>query len=94
MDARTGVLGQLATNRKGSSDEFFSAKVFFKRVRMLVGRDRNIQLLKFSHDVFYCRQPSSQRTLDRVFQGQYLQSLSVNYVAINNNLEKFPPKLH
>ena len=51
MDARTGELGQLATNRKGSSEEFFSAKVFFKRVRMLVGRDRNIQLLKFSHDV-------------------------------------------
>ena len=57
MDALTGVLGQLATNRKGSSAEFFSAKVFFKRVRMLMGRDRNIKLLKFSHDVFHSHQP-------------------------------------
>ena len=60
MEARTGVLGQLATNRKGSSAEFFSAKAFFKRFRMLVGRDRNIKLLKFSHDVFYSHQPSSR----------------------------------
>ena len=26
-----------------------------------------------------------------VFQGQYLPSLSVNYVAINKHLEKLPP---
>ena len=30
------------------------------------------------------------RRLDGVFQGQYLPSLSVNYVAINKDMEKFP----
>ena len=34
------------------------------------------------------------RWLDGVFQGQYLLSLSINYVAINNNLEKLPTQLH
>ena len=33
------------------------------------------------------------RWLDTVFQGQYLPSLSINYVAINNDLEKLPPQL-
>ena len=72
LDARTGVLGQLAVNRKGFRAEFFSAKVLFNRVRILVGRDRNIKLFKFSHDVFYSRQVSPQKWLDVVFQGQYL----------------------
>ena len=34
------------------------------------------------------------RWLDTVFQGQYLPSLSINYVAINNVLEKLPPQLY
>ena len=34
------------------------------------------------------------RWLDTVFQGQYLPSLSVNYVAINKVLEKLPPQLY
>ena len=34
------------------------------------------------------------RWLDTVFQGQYLPSLSVNYVAINKNLEKLAPQLY
>ena len=34
------------------------------------------------------------RWLDIVFQGQYLPSLSINYVAINNVLEKLPPQLY
>ena len=52
LDARTGVLGQVAVNRKGFRAEFFSAKVLFK-VLLLVERDRNTKLFKFSHDVFY-----------------------------------------
>ena len=52
LDARTGVLGQVAVNRKGFRAEFFSANVLFK-VLLLVERDRNIKLFKFSHDVFY-----------------------------------------
>ena len=32
--------------------------------------------------------------LDTVFQGQYLPSLSINYVAINKVLEKLPPQLY
>ena len=33
------------------------------------------------------------RWLDTVFQGQHLPSLSINYVAINKDLEKLPPQL-
>jgi len=32
--------------------------------------------------------------LDTVFQGQYLPSLSINYVTINKVLEKLPPQLY
>ena len=35
------------------------------------------------------------RWLDTVIQGQYLPaSLSINYVAINKDLEKLPPQLY
>ena len=34
------------------------------------------------------------RWLYIVFQGEYLPSLSINYVAINNVLEKLPPQLY
>ena len=37
---------------------------------------------------------TSLRWLDRVFQGQYLPSLSVNCVAINKDLEKLTPQLY
>ena len=36
---------------------------------------------------------SHLRWLDTVFQGQYLPSLRINYVAINKVLEKLPPQL-
>ena len=34
------------------------------------------------------------RWLDTVFQGQYLPSLSINYVTINKGLENLPPQLY
>ena len=34
------------------------------------------------------------RWLDTVFQGQYLPSFSINYVALNKVLEKLPPQLY
>ena len=34
------------------------------------------------------------RWLDTVFQGQYLPSLSVNYVAINKDFKKLTPQLY
>ena len=34
------------------------------------------------------------RWLDTVIQGQYLPSLSINYVTINKDLEKLPPELY
>ena len=34
------------------------------------------------------------RWLDTVFQGQYLPSSSINYVAINKVLEKLPIQLY
>ena len=36
---------------------------------------------------------SGLRWLDTVFQGQYLQSLSINYVAIKK-IGKIPPQLY
>ena len=38
--------------------------------------------------------PQELRWLDIVFKGQYLPSLSVNYVAINKDLEKLTPQLY
>ena len=32
--------------------------------------------------------------LDTVFQGQYLPGLSINYVAINKDVEKLTPQLY
>ena len=37
---------------------------------------------------------NSLRWLNTVFQGQYLPSLSINYVAMNKVLEKLPPQLY
>ena len=34
------------------------------------------------------------RWFERVFQGQYFPSLSINYVAINKDLKKLPPQLY
>ena len=34
------------------------------------------------------------RWLNTVFQGQYLPSLSINYITINKHLEKLPPQLY
>ena len=38
--------------------------------------------------------PTFLRWLDTVLQGQYLPSLRINYVVINNVLEKLPPQLY
>ena len=32
-------------------------------------------------------------SIQLIFKGQYLQSLSINYIAINKDMEKLPPKL-
>ena len=40
------------------------------------------------------RDQRALRWLDTVFQSQYLPNLSINYVAINNVLEKLPPHLY
>ena len=37
---------------------------------------------------------SSLRWLDRVFQGQYLPSLRIDYVAINDHLKKLSAQLY
>ena len=47
--------------------------------------------------LYKCNKPFGKealRWLDTVFQGQYLPSLSVNYVAINKVLEKLPPQMY
>ena len=45
-------------------------------------------LVKFRDNLF------ALRWLDTVFQGQYLSRLSVDYVAINKDLEKLTPQLY
>ena len=55
---------------------------------------RQLDDLKIKHEKevhFFCM---SLRWLDIVFQGQYLPSLSVNYVAISKDLEKLTPQLY
>ena len=37
---------------------------------------------------------SKLKVAQRVFQGQYLPSLNINYVAINKNLGTFQPQLY
>ena len=43
----------------------------------------------------FCKESynTTLRWLDTVFQGQYLPSLSIDYLAINKVLEKLPPQL-
>ena len=41
-----------------------------------------------------CKYNVLLRWLDTVFKGQYLPSLSINYIAINKVLEKLPPQLY
>ena len=43
---------------------------------------------------YYCLSLLALRWRYTVFQGQYLPSLSINYVAINKDLEKLLPQLH
>ena len=53
------------------------------------------QLLKGSYEEqLIPRSHQHLRWLDTVFQGQYLTSLSINYVAINKVLGKLPPQLY
>ena len=53
------------------------------------------QLLKGSYEEqLIHRSHQRLRWLDTVFQGQYLTSLSINYVAINKVLGKLPPQLY
>ena len=47
-----------------------------------------------SHGYHYVIKKSLLRWLDTVFWGQYLPSLSINYVVINKYLEKWPPQLY
>ena len=70
-------------------------------VFVLVTTQRNYSSLKFSVFKAFVAQSlvdtlihKSLRWLDTVFQGQYLSSLSINYVAINKVLEKLASQLY
>ena len=57
----------------------------------------HILRIKVRQNTITCNLQSTKTTLrwlDTVFQGQYLPSLSINYVAINKVLEKLPPQLY
>ena len=51
----------------------------------------NLKLLNVLMDSVLIKGPFK---VDRVFRGQYLPSLSVNYVVIDRDLEKLPPQLY
>ena len=53
-----------------------------------------MRLCKVGMHISAAASTKSLRWLDTVFQGQYLPSLSINYVAINKVLEKLPPQLY
>ena len=50
--------------------------------------------LMCSYTQFRTKQNIALRWLGTVFQGQYLPSLSINYVAIKKVLEKLQPQLY
>ena len=82
-------------------DDFLAVIHFSLRnaVRVIA---RKPLLLKVQNDIPFIMHEKSvtllvfleRRWLYRVFQGQYLRSLSTNYVAINKELEKLLPPLY
>ena len=85
MDARKGVLGHLAIPiGKAPRLNFSVPECFSKELAWWKGFAIS-NFLNFRYDVFYSRQPSSERWLDIVFQGRYLPTLSIN--PQNNDLE-------
>ena len=61
------------------------------RKRIPQGGRPSLQRRYMNHSSNY---ETELRWLDTVFQGQYLPSLRINYVAINKVLEKLPPQLY
>ena len=79
---------------------FFSSLIYFcfthtdctlVRKRIQQGGRPSLQRRYMNHSSNY---ETEVRWLDTVFQGQYLPSLRINYVAINKVLEKLPPQLY
>ena len=79
---------------------FFRSPIYFcfthtdctlVRKRIPQGGRPSLQRRYMNHSSNY---ETELRWLDTVFQGQYLPSLRINYVAINKVLEKLPPQLY
>ena len=94
-------LNSTLSNLRQNSQKFdlgstFYLEVAFHICRILCINYRNpypYWIKNFSRDWEYLQQ-TVLRWLDTVFQGQYLPSLSANYVAINKDLEKLTPQLY
>ena len=80
MDARKGVLGHLAIPTGKAPRLNFSVPECFSKALAWWKGFAISNFLNFRYDVFYSRQPSSQRWLDIVFQGRYLPSLNITYL--------------
>ena len=60
----------------------------------ILSNKQNITNYKKNADIEEGTRVTHLRWLDTVFKGQYLPSLSINFVAINKVLEKLPPQLY
>ena len=63
-------------------------KIFFKRKSYYIANSQNLTNSMDGHS------KGVIKVLDTIFQGQYLPSVSINYVTINKVLEKLPPQLY
>ena len=70
------------------SSIFYPAFSFFVPEFPAYGKLSTVSTITYFHALFFLR------WLDTVFQGQYLPSLGINYVAINKDLEKWPTQLY
>ena len=72
---------------------FLDDKSFYIQLGLAVCWDYHVNFTE-TGDIDLALVRSSLKWLDRVFQGQYLPSLSIDYVAINKDLEKLSAQLY
>ena len=72
---------------------FDNSRISFLRLKSLPLRKQYNEMTNQGPGFFFY-QNRGLRWLDTVIQGQYLPSLSINYVTINKDLEKLPPELY
>ena len=68
-------------------------RILWKNCKTYALNSNRIQSIHLRFLIQNLRPYAKRRWPDGVFQGQYLPSLSINYVAINKNLKKITAKV-